>query len=426
MKVLITGSGAREHALAWASARSDQVSEVLVAPGNGGTCEVARNVPIAPDDKNALLDIARREEIGLAVLGPDASVAAGVGDALRSIGIPCFGPDQAPGQLEASKVFAKRLMDREGIPTAEYAVFTESEPARQWARHRDGWVVVKADGLAKGKGVLVCASIEEADQAIEQILVNRAFGAAGDQIVVEERLEGEELSFLALVDGETVVPLAPARDYKRAEVGNRGLNTGGMGAYSPPVGVNEELVEQVMQEVLLPTVRGLTKAGLHYQGVLYAGLMLTSSGLQVIEFNCRFGDPEAQVIIPRLESDLVVLMLAAATGRLSQEPLPQWRSESCVGVVIASGGYPGEYRTGWPIEGLSLAARSSLLFHAGTARKGDQLLTSGGRVMTVVGRGDGVALARQRALAAAQQIQFEGAFFRSDIAQEAEMEIVNG
>jgi phosphoribosylamine---glycine ligase len=420
MKVLITGSGAREHALAVACSCSDGVERVYVAPGNGGTAAAATNVSVAADDVQGLVRFASEEGVGLVVLGPEASVAAGAGDALRAVGIPCFGPDREPGRLETSKAFAKRLMRDAGIPTAAFGVFDAPDPARAFARERDGRVVVKADGLAQGKGVLVCGSVEEAERAIDQVLVDRAFGEAGDQLVVEERLQGPELSVLAVTDGREVVPLAPARDYKRALDGDRGLNTGGMGAYSPPLGVDQRVLDDVAERVLHPTVRALAERGLDYRGVLYAGLMLTAEGPRVLEFNCRFGDPEAQVVLPRLRGDLVALMLAAAEGRLASRPALEWDPRPAVGIVVASGGYPADYRTGFPIRGLDRLPEGVSVFHAGTRRAEGTTVTAGGRVLTVVALGERVAEARAGALAGAARVGFPGAFHRSDIAKEAE------
>lgn len=430
MKVLITGSGAREHALAWACGRSDQVERLWVAPGNAGTEETAANVAIAADDVEALTSFARSERVELVVLGPDASVGAGVGDAMRSAGIPCFGPDRGPGRLETSKSFAKQLMRRVGIPTPDFGVFDVPAAAREFGRGQGGRVAVKADGLALGKGVLVCGSISEADRAIEQVLVEGAFGEAGRTVVVEERLEGPELSVLALTDGRDVVPLAPARDFKRALDGDQGPNTGGMGAYSPPIGVDDELVSNVVDTVHRPAVRALAEQGMEYRGVLYAGLMwarqpqegrrLTIDGMRVLEFNCRFGDPEAQVVLPRLDGDIVPLLLAAAKGELASLPAPAWDPRTAVGIVLASGGYPERYDTGFPIEGLRDLPPDVLVFHAGTRREGGWPVTSGGRVLTLVALGDDAGQARASALAAAGRVAFAGAFHRTDIAKEAE------
>ena len=430
MNVLITGSGAREHALAWACHRSRQVERLWVAPGNAGTEDVGANVAIAADDVDALAGFARRERVELVVLGPDASVAAGAGDAMRSAGIPCFGPDRAPGRLETSKGFAKQLMRRAGIPTADFGVFDAPARAREFAHRHSGRVAVKADGLALGKGVLVCGSMEEADAAIEQVLVAGAFGEAGRTVVVEERLEGPELSVLALTDGREVIPLAPARDFKRALDGDRGPNTGGMGAYSPPLGVDDQLVGDVLDAVHRPAVRALAEQGMEYRGVLYAGLMwdrrlpegerLTIDGMRVLEFNCRFGDPETQVVLPRLDGDIVPLLLAAANGDLGSQPAPAWSARAAVGIVLASGGYPERYDTGFPIEGLRDLPPDVLAFHAGTRRDGGWPVTSGGRVLTLVALGDDVVQARASALAAAGRVAFAGAFHRTDIAKEAE------
>ncbi len=419
MRILVVGSGAREHALAWKCMQSDLTERVICAPGNGGTGGVARNVPVQADDVAGLVDLARRERVGLVVLGPEAAVAAAVGDAMRDAGFPVFGPNREPGRIETSKAFAKALMRRAGIPTADYAVFTEAEPARRWARERDGRVAVKADGLALGKGVVVCGSVAEAERAIDAMLVGRTFGHAGSTVVLEERLEGPELSLLGVTDGRTVIPLPPARDFKRAREGDQGPNTGGMGAYSPPAGVDRALVEEATRAILEPAVRQLAEQGAEYRGVLYAGLMLTAAGPRVLEFNARFGDPETQVVLPRLASDLVPLMLAAARGDLSQHPGLEWSERSAVGVVVASGGYPDAYETGFPIDGLASIPPNVLVFHAGTRFvAGRGLVTSGGRVVTCVGLGGTVEEARLNALAGAVRVRFPGAYFRSDIAQE--------
>ncbi len=400
--------------------QSELTQRVYCAPGNGGTGGMARNVAIQADDVVGLVKFARRERIGLAVLGPEAAVAAGVGDALRDVGIPVFGPDREPGRIESSKAFAKDVMRRAGIPTPAYQVFTDATLARQWAREREGRVAVKADGLALGKGVIVASTPNEAEAAIDSMLVQKTFGRAGSTIVLEERVEGPELSLLGLTDGRSVIPLAPARDFKRAREGDSGPNTGGMGAYSPPVGVSDALVAEAVANVLEPAVRELAAMGFSYRGVLYAGLMLTRTGLQVLEFNARFGDPEAQVVLPRLDSDLVALMLACARGDLATVPEPSWTTRSAVGIVVASAGYPDSYETGFPIDGLGTIPPGVLVFHAGTrfiAERG--LVTSGGRVVTTVGLGDDVSDARLAALSGAVRVRFSGAYFRSDIAQEA-------
>ena len=420
MKILVVGSGAREHVLAWKCMQSDLTDRVYCAPGNGGSGGMARNVPIQADDVAGLVAFAKREKIGLAVLGPEAAVAAGVGDALRDAGFPVFGPNRAPGRIETSKAFAKDLMRSAGIPTADHGTFTEPRAALAFARRYDGRVAVKADGLAMGKGVIVCGALDQAEAALDQMLVKGTFGRAGSTVVVEERLQGPELSAFGVTDGTRLIPLAPARDFKRAREGDQGPNTGGMGAYSPPAGVSDELAEEVNRRVLEPAVKALAAQGMEYRGALYAGLMLTADGVRVIEFNARFGDPEAQVVLPRLESDLVTLMLAAAKGDLGSHPDLRWSPRAAVGVVVASGGYPDAYETGFPVEGLTSIPPGVMIFHAGTRYvPGRGLVTSGGRVVTSVGLGDTVDAARMTALSGAVRVRFAGAYFRSDIAQEA-------
>lgn len=421
MKVLVVGSGAREHALVWRCIQSDLVERVYCAPGNGGTGGMARNVPIGASDVVRIVKFARRERLGLVVLGPEAAVDAGVGDALRDAGIPVFGPNRDAGRIESSKSFAKALMRRAEIPTAEFEVFTQPAPAKAWARERGGRVAVKADGLARGKGVIVCASPDESDRAVEAILVEQRFGRSGAKIVVEERLEGPELSVQVVTDGTDVVALAPARDYKRALEGDLGANTGGMGAYSPPKGVDDALIREVVGRVMRPAVDELRNTGSEFRGVLYAGLMLTSQGIRALEFNARFGDPEAQVVLPRLESDFVPLALAAARGGLANHPDLRWKPQACVGIVVASANYPDDVAMtfGKRMRGLAEMPPGVLVFHAGTRYEpGVGVVTDGGRVVTCVGLGDTVAQARETALAGARQVRFEGAFFRSDIAQE--------
>ncbi len=422
MKVLVVGSGAREHALVWKCVQSDLVERVYCAPGNGGTGGMARNVPIGAADVVRIVDFAKRERLGLVVLGPEAAVDAGVGDALRAAGFNVFGPNRGAGRIESSKSFAKQLMVRASIPTADFAVFTQPEPARGWARERNGRVAVKADGLARGKGVVVCASVAEASSAIDAMLVQGRFGKSGATIVLEERLEGPELSVLGVTDGTDVIALAPARDFKRAHDGDQGPNTGGMGAYSPPAGVDGKVLSEVLEKVLKPAVRELADSGDEFRGVLYAGLMLTPAGIRTLEFNARFGDPEAQVVLPRLDSDFVTLALAAAKGTLASLPEPTWNTKAAVGVVVASANYPDDalVKSGFPIHGLAEMPRGVQIFHAGTRfEPGRGLVTDGGRVVTSVALGDTVAEAREKALAGARQVRFQGAFFRTDIAEEA-------
>jgi phosphoribosylamine---glycine ligase len=383
---------------------------------------MARNVPIGASDVVRIVDFAKRERLGLVILGPEAAVDAGVGDALRSAGFNVFGPNRGAGRIESSKSFAKRVMIRAGIPTAEFEVFTQPQPAKVWAAQRDGRVAVKADGLARGKGVIVCTNVDEAGAAIDAMLVQGRFGRSGATVVVEELLEGPELSLLAVTDGTDVIPLAPARDFKRAHDGDKGPNTGGMGAYSPPLGVDDALVAEVMDTVLRPAVRELAASGDEFRGVLYAGLMLTKSGVRAIEFNARFGDPEAQAVLPRLESDLVALALASSKGTLASFPDLRWSPQASVAIVVASAHYPDDaaMTLGLQIRGLAEIPRGALIFHAGTKfEPGKGLVTDGGRVVTSAALGETVAEAREKALAGARQVRFPGAFFRSDIAVEA-------
>jgi phosphoribosylamine---glycine ligase len=420
MRILIVGSGAREHALAWKCMQSVLTERVFVAPGNGGSSGMAKNIAIPADDVVNLVKFAKRERIGLVVLGPEAAVAAGVGDAMRAEGLTVFGPDRAPGRIESSKSFAKDLMRRAGIATADFAVFQDPGPAKRWAAEREGRVVVKADGLALGKGVIVCDGGAEAERAIDDMLVARRYGVAGATIVVEERLEGRELSLMAVSDGRRVIALAPARDFKRAQDGDLGPNTGGMGAYSPPVDVDARLVDEIVAGVMQPAVAQLAEEGLEYRGVLYAGLMLTAGGPRVLEFNARFGDPEAQAVLPRLRSDAVRLMLEAARGDLEPAGQPEWDDRVCVALVVASGGYPESYETGHPIEGLATIPPGVLVFHAGTRYvAGRGLVTSGGRVLSLVALAEDAAEARRAVLDAAGRIRFQAAFHRRDIAEEA-------
>ncbi len=383
---------------------------------------MARNVPIGASDVVRIVDFAKRERLGLVILGPEAAVDAGVGDALRSAGFNVFGPNRGAGRIESSKSFAKQLMVRAGIPTADFEVFTQPQPAKAWAEQRDGRVAVKADGLARGKGVVVCTNVDEAGAAIDAMLVQGRFGRSGATVVIEELLEGPELSLLAVTDGTDVIPLAPARDFKRAHEGDKGPNTGGMGAYSPPLGVDDALVAEVVETVLRPAVRELAASGDEFRGVLYAGLMLTKSGVRAIEFNARFGDPEAQAVLPRLESDLVALALASSKGTLASFPDLRWSPQASVAIVVASAHYPDDaaMTLGLQIRGLAEIPRGALIFHAGTKfEPGRGLVTDGGRVVTSAALGETVAQAREKALAGARQVRFPGAFFRTDIAAEA-------
>jgi phosphoribosylamine---glycine ligase len=424
VKVLVVGSGAREHSIVWKCVQSDLVERVFCAPGNGGTGGMARNIHIPVTDVVRLVNFARQERIGLVILGPEAAVEAGVGDALRGAGFNVFGPGRDAGRIESSKSFAKSLMRKAGIPTADFETFTQPAPAKAWAAARGGNVAVKADGLARGKGVIVCGSVIESAAAIDAMLVEARFGKSGATIVIEERLSGAEVSVLGVTDGENVIALAPARDFKRALDGDAGPNTGGMGAYSPPIGVDDAVVAEVVSRVLAPAVRELAASGHPFRGVLYAGIMLTEGGIRTLEFNARFGDPEAQVVLPRLETDFVALALAAARGEggLASFPPLRWSERPCVGVVVASGHYPDDaaMKVGYPIKGLAEMPKGVLIFHAGTRfEAGRGLVTDGGRVVTAVALGDTVAQARETALSGARQVRFEGAFYRTDIAMEA-------
>jgi phosphoribosylamine--glycine ligase len=420
MNVLVIGGGGREHALVHALARDSCRPRLFCAPGNAGTAERATNVPISAEDVSGLLRWASQNRPDLTVVGPEAPLCAGLVDAFEAAGLRVFGPTRAAAQLEGSKAFSKDVMTAAGVPTAAARVFTEVAPAMAFARTLGAPVVIKADGLAAGKGVSVCASLEEAERAIRQSLVERVFGDSGRQVLVEEFLEGEEASILALVDGERVALLASAQDHKRVFDQDQGPNTGGMGAYSPAPVVTEGLLPAITELVFQRTLRELRTRGIVYRGVLYAGLMIGRSGFKVLEFNCRFGDPETQVILPRLASDLIPALVACAEGRL-EPTLLRWRREPCVCVVMAAGGYPGPYQKGQPITGLreANALRDVVVFHAGTAQKDGAVVTAGGRVLGVTALGPTLRGAVDQAYAAVAKIRFEGAHSRRDIAARA-------
>ncbi|HEY0839653.1 MAG TPA: phosphoribosylamine--glycine ligase [Vulgatibacter sp.] len=420
MKVLVVGSGGREHALCWKLAQSRRVSEVVCAPGNPGIESVGRLAAVAADDVPGLVELARLERVDLVVVGPEKPLSLGLADALAAAGIACFGPSKAAAEIEASKAFAKGVMERAGIPTAAFGVFDDPDQAKAFARDHGGNVAVKADGLAAGKGVVVCSTPAEADAAIDEMMVEKAFGQAGARVVIEEKLEGEEASVIALVDGARIAVLAPAQDYKRIFDGDQGPNTGGMGAYSPTPAVDDPMLERVRREVLEPAVRQLAAEGRPFVGALYAGLMLTAAGPKVIEFNARLGDPETQPILMRLESDLFEALLAAAKGDLSGTEL-RFSPEPALTVVIAAEGYPGEVRTGDPIEGLEdvPATDRLVVFQAGTASRDGRTVTAGGRVLGVTARGSSVAEARERAYDACAKIRFPGLQLRTDIGRRA-------
>ncbi|WP_427192498.1 phosphoribosylamine--glycine ligase [Serratia marcescens] len=422
MNILIIGNGGREHALAWKAAQSPLADKVYVAPGNAGTALEANleNVAIAATDIPALVAFAQSHDIGLTIVGPEAPLVIGVVDAFQAAGLKIFGPSQAAAQLEGSKAFTKDFLARHRIPTAEYENFTEVEPALAYVRRKGAPIVIKADGLAAGKGVIVAMTLQEAEEAVRDMLAGNAFGDAGHRIVVEEFLDGEEASFIVMVDGENVVPMATSQDHKRVGDGDSGPNTGGMGAYSPAPVVTDEIHQRAMDQVIWPTVRGMAAEGNTYVGFLYAGLMISADGQpKVIEFNCRFGDPETQPIMLRLRSDLVELCLAGAEGRLNEKS-SDWDERPALGVVLAAGGYPGDYRNGEVIQGLpQQESADGKVFHAGTRLQGDDVVTSGGRVLCVTALGDTVAQAQQRAYQLAEGIQWPGSFCRKDIGYRA-------
>jgi phosphoribosylamine--glycine ligase len=424
MKVLVVGKGGREHALVWKLAQSPRVERVYCAPGNAGTSEEGVNVPIDVNDFDALIRFARQEQIGLTVIGPEDPLSQGITDVFHKAGLRVFGPSKEAAQLEASKAFAKQLMRHADVPTAEFRVFDHPDPARHFIETREYPVVVKADGLAAGKGVIVCSSTEDALAAIDRIMVREEFGrAAGRRVIIEKRLEGEELSILALVSGRTIVPLQPTQDHKALLDNDQGPNTGGMGAYCPAPAGTPELMAQVEEAVLVPTVHAMKRSRHAFRGVLYAGLMLTNQGPRVLEFNCRFGDPELQPLLMRLKTDLLDLLEAAVDDRLDEFPEGrlEWDARPAVCVVMASGGYPGTFQKGKVVTGLAEAAKLSgvKVFHAGTRREKDLVLTDGGRVLAVTALGETLADAKRNAYEAAAKIHFQGAHYRKDIADKA-------
>ncbi|MDY6978571.1 MAG: phosphoribosylamine--glycine ligase [Pseudomonadota bacterium] len=421
MKILVIGGGGREHALAWKAAQSERVETVYVAPGNAGTAREPglQNVAIGAEDIAALLEFARSEAIDLTLVGPEAPLVAGVVDEFTAAGLPCFGPTRAAAQLEGSKAFTKDFLQRHNIPTAAYGNFTDVDEAIAYVRRQGAPIVVKADGLAAGKGVILAQTEDEAIAAVRDMLAGNAFGDAGHRVVIEEFLQGEEASFIVMADGEHILPLATSQDHKARDDGDRGPNTGGMGAYSPAPVVTAEIHARVMREVIEPTVRGMAAEGHPYTGFLYAGLMIGPDGTpKVLEYNCRFGDPETQPILMRLRSDLVALCEAALAHRLDQIEA-EWDPRAALGVVLAAGGYPDSYRKGDVIEGLPDETPDGKVFHAGTAEQDGQIVTSGGRVLCAVGLGESVSAAQQRAYAQVQQIHWDGVYYRNDIGYRA-------
>ncbi|GMU24714.1 MAG: phosphoribosylamine--glycine ligase [Phycisphaerae bacterium] len=420
MKILLIGNGGREHAMAWKMAQSPHTSRLFCAPGNPGTAQIAENVALDVSDFGAVVSFAKASQIDLAIIGPEEPLAGGIVDALAAAGIRTFGPRKAAARIEADKSYAKELMRQRSVPTAEARTFTKYRDARTYVASRDAAIVVKAAGLAKGKGVIVCADPAEGLLALEKIMVQRAFGPAGDTVLVEERLTGQEVSILCFVDGNTLYMLENAQDHKPVGEGDTGPNTGGMGAYSPTTLVDDEMLRQIEGEILVPVVDAMRREGLIYKGVLYAGLMLTAGGPKVLEFNCRLGDPETQPILMRLKSDLVEVMNAVVDDKLDSITL-EWDPRPAVCVVMAAGGYPGSYESGKVITGLTEAAAlpDVAVFHAGTAIRGKDIVTSGGRVLGVTALGDTFEAARQRCYQAVGKIHFDGAHYRRDIGARA-------
>ena len=422
MNVLIVGSGGREHALAWKIAQSPRVERVFVAPGNAGTAGDAENVDIAAGDFPKLIKFAQENEVSLTVVGPEAPLAAGIVDLFRDAGLRAFGPNSAAAELEGSKVFCKNLLRDADVPSADYQTFDDVDEAVMFLQDReDVPVVVKADGLAAGKGVIVCSGRDEALDAVEKIARQKAYGEAGDRIVIEERLDGQEASVLAITDGKTLLTLQPAQDHKPAYDGDTGPNTGGMGAYCPAPLMNDELLHWVEEKVLVPTVHAMKRAGRPFSGVLYAGLMITNQGPKVLEYNVRFGDPECQPLLLRLKTDLVDVLEAAVDGTLDRLDPLEWDPRPSVCVVMASEGYPGSYAKGHPIRGLDDAAKlpDTKVFHAGTGLVDGRIVNTGGRVLNVTALGDNIAKAKLAAYTAVKCIRWDGAWCRKDISDKA-------
>lgn len=419
MRILVIGGGGREHAIVWALNKSEKVKELFCAPGNAGIARLAECVPIAVSQFDELIRFAKDAAIDLVFVGPDDPLADGIVDAFEAAGIPAFGPNKAAAEIEGSKIFMKNLLKKYNIPTAKYETFTDYEAASAYLKEQSAPIVIKADGLAAGKGVTVAATLEEAEEALRSIMVDKVFGDAGNQVVIEEFLEGQEMSILAFVDGETVKPMVPAQDHKPVFDGDKGPNTGGMGTYTPLPHIDPAIVEDAIVNIINPTAKAMVSEGRPFRGVLFAGLMITKDGPKTIEFNARMGDPETQVVLPRLKTDLVDIVLAAMNGRLGELEI-EWSDEAAVCVIAASEGYPGSYPKGRVITGIEEAeAQGALVFHAGTAAKDGELVTSGGRVLGIVGLGADIAQARARAYEASGVIHFDGKHTRSDIAAKA-------
>jgi len=419
MRILVIGGGGREHAIVWALAKSERVEQIYCAPGNAGIAEIAECVPIAVDKFEELADFAAQQAIDLVVVGPDDPLAGGIVDVFEARNIPAFGPRQNAAEIEGSKIFMKNLLKKYDIPTAKYETFTDFEQALSYLRQQSAPIVVKADGLAAGKGVTVAFSLEEAEQALRDMMIDKKFGASGGQVVIEEFMEGQEMSILAFVDGETVRAMVPAQDHKPVFDNDKGPNTGGMGTYSPLPHIDPALVEDAIENIIKPTAKAMVSEGRPFRGVLFAGLIITQTGVKTIEFNARMGDPETQVVLPRLKTELLDVIEAAMNGKLAELDI-EWSDEAAVCVVAASEGYPASYPKGRVISGLDAAKeQGALVFHAGTDQKDGQYVTNGGRVLGIVGRGRDIAEARARAYEAAAVIHFDGMHTRTDIAAKA-------
>jgi phosphoribosylamine---glycine ligase len=424
MRILVIGSGGREHALVWKIAQSKLADKVFCAPGNGGIAGIAECLEIKADEIQRLIEFVRKEKIDLTVVGPEAPLTMGIADEFSKYKLPVFGPGRSASRLESSKVFAKELMNKYGIPTAACRVFDDADEADAYIEKNGAPCVVKADGLAAGKGVVVAQTVGEAKKAVSLMMREKAFGESGSRVIIEERLTGQEVSILVFTDSREMIPLATSQDHKRIFDADRGPNTGGMGAYSPAPVVSSAMFKQIIDDVVLRTIGGLARENIEYRGVLYAGIMLTESGPKTLEFNVRFGDPETQAILPRMQSDIVEVMLATANSRLSAISRSgglAWDSRSCVCVVISAKGYPGEYEKGRPITGIDEAEKDKdvVVFHAGTTRRGDEIVSSGGRVLGVTGTGTTIKDAITRTYAAVRKINFDGMHYRTDIGAKA-------
>lgn len=418
IRVLVIGGGGREHTLVWKLAQSEKIEKIYCAPGNAGISTIAQCVPLEADDISGIVDFCEKEKIDLAVVGPELPLTLGIVDALEEAGIKAFGPNKKAAEIEGSKAFSKDLMVRYGIPTARYGVFTDIQKAKSFAREMTGPWVVKADGLAAGKGVLICSNLEETDLAIEKVLLEKTFGVAGTKLIIEEFLLGEELSVMAFCDGKTVVPMVSAQDHKKIFNGDKGANTGGMGAYSPAPVATPLMIKEIEEKVLKPTVAAMAEEGRSFKGILYAGLMINEEGARVLEYNARFGDPETQVVLPRLKSDLVDIIMAVIEGSLDDLNI-EWKEEACASVVMASGGYPDKYQKGFAITGLEKDCKEVIVFHSGTSLLEGKTVTNGGRVLAVTALGKDLRQAVDLAYGGVKKINFQDVYYRDDIAYRA-------